>query len=207
MAIAGEACARARIGERIEIALIELSTLRQILQAFEGTHAPCRHEPLRPRLREPLREPQSEPQGRLAVIAPFERALPIAFENVDRPHLDAVCASIAHQLRGRIKAHRQAVEQRAGEDRGLVTLDPCRCIGEQSEARGVRVMDNEIVRQEIVIAINLKIIGLLTPESFDLSDPVPIDIRARQECEIARAQTGGKAVDYETTKSTLVGTL
>ena len=67
----------------------------------------------------------------------FERALPRAHRDVDRPHLDAVLARIAHQLRRRVEAHRLGVEQAAQERIGVVALDPAADVGEQREAGGV----------------------------------------------------------------------
>ena len=50
-------------------------------------------------------------------------------------HLNSVFCSIAHDLRRCIKAHRLRVEQRAGERRWEVTLEPARDIDEMREAR------------------------------------------------------------------------
>jgi hypothetical protein len=36
----------------------------------------------------------------------------------DGAHLDAVLAGVAHDLGGRVEAHRLGVQQRAGEDAG-----------------------------------------------------------------------------------------
>ena len=52
-------------------------------------------------------------------------------------HLDAMLDGIADDLRRGIKAHRLAVEQRAGEHIGVVALEPARDIDEQREGGGV----------------------------------------------------------------------
>ncbi len=57
-----------------------------------------------------------------SLFAPLERALDTTRLHSHRPHFNAMLARIPHELRGRIEAHRQAVEQRAGERRRLVTL-------------------------------------------------------------------------------------
>ena len=61
--------------------------------------------------------------------------------HVDRPHLDAVLARVAHQLRRRVEAHRLAVEQRREEGVGVVALDPAADVGEQREAGGVALRE------------------------------------------------------------------
>ena len=48
-------------------------------------------------------------------------------------------ARVAHQLRRRIEPHGLTVEQRAGEDRGLVALEPGGVVHQQCKAHGVRL--------------------------------------------------------------------
>src|SRR5690606_20688862 len=57
---------------------------------------------------------------------------------VDRPYLDAVRARRAQQLRGRIEAHRLAIQQRAEERGRLVAFQPRRHVNKESEARRMR---------------------------------------------------------------------
>ena len=42
----------------------------------------------------------------------FQRAVPVRAVHVDGSHLDAMLLRVAHELRGRVKTHRLAVEQR-----------------------------------------------------------------------------------------------
>ena len=77
-------------------------------------------------------------RGAAAPRAPrLQRAVPVAVIDVDRAHLDAVLARVAHDLRRRVEAHRLAVEQRRGEDVGVVAFEPGRDIDEQREAGGM----------------------------------------------------------------------
>ena len=50
----------------------------------------------------------------------------------------AVTLRVLHDLRRRVEAHRLAVDQRRGERRRLVLLEPRRDVDQQREARGVR---------------------------------------------------------------------
>src|SRR5688572_11884797 len=45
-----------------------------------------------------------------------------------------MCPRIAHQLRGRVEAHRLAVEERSGEDRGVMAFHPGGGVGQQGKA-------------------------------------------------------------------------
>ena len=68
----------------------------------------------------------------------FQRAVPVAHRHVRGPHFDAVPAGVLHQLRRRVEAHRQRVEQRAGERRGLVALEPRGDVDDEGERRRMR---------------------------------------------------------------------
>src|SRR6185312_7455268 len=56
-----------------------------------------------------------------------------------RAGLDAVALRVLDDRRGAVEAHGLAVEQRAGELRRVVDLDPGRGVDEEGEARGVRL--------------------------------------------------------------------
>src|SRR3546814_3968368 len=58
---------------------------------------------------------------------------------VDRhgPHLDAMLARIADDLRGRVEAHRLRVEQRGAKDVRMMMLHPAGRIGDLRKTRGV----------------------------------------------------------------------
>ncbi len=64
-----------------------------------------------------------------------------AVVDVERQHLDAVLARVAHDLRRGVEAHRLAVQQRAGEDGRVVALEPGRDIDQQREAGGVALRE------------------------------------------------------------------
>ncbi|MNL19287.1 hypothetical protein D3C87_1404790 [compost metagenome] len=79
---------------------------------------------LGPVLPEPFDLTQTQPQGRRC-LRPLQTVVPMAVRNIDGPHLDpAYLLRLAHDLGGRIKAHRLAVQQGAGEGRRVVVLDP-----------------------------------------------------------------------------------
>ena len=50
--------------------------------------------------------PETEPQCEHAIIAIFQRVVPMAVVDIDMPHLDIMLTRIAHNLGRRIKAHR-----------------------------------------------------------------------------------------------------
>ncbi len=86
---------------------------------------------------------------------------------------------IAHELRWCIEAHGLAVEESASERGGLIAFQPRGVVRQQGEAGTVGIVDDEIVRQKIVIAVNLQVVRRLRLlECFDLNHLVPIDIRA-----------------------------
>src|SRR5688572_7954264 len=67
----------------------------------------------------------------------FQRAIPLALIDVDRPHVDPMIARIPDDLRRRVETHRLAVQQRARKHGGMVAFDPRRRVHEQRERRGV----------------------------------------------------------------------
>ena len=66
-------------------------------------------------------------------VQPFQHRLHLAQSHVDRPHLDAVRARIAHQLRPARRTQRLAVQQRDEEDIGVVALDPAARVGSSAK--------------------------------------------------------------------------
>ena len=98
---------------------------------------PCRDDPRRVLLAQPLDLAQPEPQREAAVGAAFERVVPLGMVHRDRPHLDAMFTRVAHQLGGGVEPHGLRVEQRTGEDRLMVLLQPGRDIDQPREAGGV----------------------------------------------------------------------
>ena len=84
-------------------------------------------------------------------------------------------ARVAHQLRRRVKAHGLAIDERRAKCRRLVAFQPRGGVNEEREARGVRVVHNEVIGQEIVIAFDLQIVGFSIPGCLDFHDSVPMD--------------------------------
>ena len=109
----------------------------QALDAVEAEPHGAQRAALAERARDSATRRCRRDVARCRIRLAFERALPVADAHVDRPHLDAVLARIAHQLRRRVEAHRLGVEQAAEEGVGVVALDPAADVGEQREAGGV----------------------------------------------------------------------
>ena len=63
--------------------------------------------------------------------------VPVGMIDIDRAHLDAVLAHVAHDLRRRVEAHGLRVEQRGREHVRIAALEPGRGIDQQREARGM----------------------------------------------------------------------
>ena len=61
--------------------------------------------------------------------------------HIDAAHGDPVVACVSQDLGGRVEAHRLAVEERGGEGRGMVPLQPRACVDEVREACGVRLRE------------------------------------------------------------------
>jgi len=54
----------------------------------------------------------------------LQRAVPLRAIDIDWPYLHAVLARIAHQLRGRVEAHRLRVQNGGKEYIGMVAFHP-----------------------------------------------------------------------------------
>ena len=177
-------------GERLEIAAIERGARGEILDAGEGAAAARCDQAGGAGLRQRLHHAQPEPQRRRAVGAPLERGVPAGGADVDRAHLDAVRARIAHQLRRGVEAHGLAVEQRAGEGRRLVALQPGGVVHQERETHGVRIVNNEVVRHENCdppsICRSYVVSGFQS--SSKLHDLVPVDVGVCEAREIWRVQ-------------------
>ena len=87
---------------------------------------------------------------------------------------------VLHHGRRMIEAHRPRVQQRAGEGRRVVRLQIRRGVGEEREARGVGVVDYEVVGQEVVVLLNPEIVCLPDSDLLDASHPVPVDLGCGQ---------------------------
>ena len=75
---------------------------------------------------------------RVAPVRPaFQAVVPAARMDIDRADFDPVLAGVPHDLGGGVEAHRLGVEQRAGENFGMVAFDPGGDISQKGEARGM----------------------------------------------------------------------
>src|SRR5690606_32377560 len=81
--------------------------------------------------------PEPQPQGQSAIRARLQRAIPERVIDRNRAHFDTAVAGIAHELRGGVEAHGLAVQERAGEDRLMMTLQPGRYVDQPGEAGGM----------------------------------------------------------------------
>ncbi|KOT25677.1 hypothetical protein DM52_4833 [Burkholderia mallei] len=139
-AITGKRRERVRGGERLEIAAFEARAAREFVDARKRPRRTRRADAPRGFLAQPAHERQAEPHRRPAVGRRraglrFERRFPAALRRIDRQHRHAVALRVLHELRGRIEAHRLAVQERGEKDRRLVTLEPAARISELREAR------------------------------------------------------------------------
>jgi hypothetical protein len=92
-------------------------------------------------LRQAFHQAQAEADGRLrsAAAGTQQFVIPVAVVHVHGQHREAVAARVLDQLRGRVKAHRLAVQQSHVERRRVMALQPGGDVGEQGEARRVRL--------------------------------------------------------------------
>ena len=73
----------------------------------------------------------------VAGVDVLEDVQPVGAVDVDLEHLDAMLLGVANDLGRGVKAHRLAVEEGAGEDVGVVALQPARDVDEKRERGGV----------------------------------------------------------------------
>ena len=147
-----ERAERVGVGQPLDDARRQAGAQPQI--ADRGVGRRDGHDQLRVVLAQSLDLAQAEPQRmrRADVVRHFamevvqvrgrarallQRRVPLRVIDVDRPHLDAVLAHVAHDLRRRIEAHRLRVEQRRREHVRIAALEPGRRVDQQREARGV----------------------------------------------------------------------
>src|SRR5689334_19753666 len=133
--------------------------------------------------------------------ATLERAIPIAAADADRPHLDTVVARVAHQLRWRIEPHGLAVDERTGEGRGLMALEPRGAVHEQREARGVRLgktvfaealdLAEDLPREAFVVTALAHAVDEPLLEMPEPSPPFPRGHAPAQLIRLARRETRG----------------
>ena len=155
MTIAAQGGERPCRRECLEITAIESGAFGEILHAGEGPLSARLEKPVRAGTRQRLHHAHAQSQSGLVLSTRLERAVPEAHANVYRSYLDSVRSCIPHQLRRRVEAHGLTVEKRAGESRRLMALEPRRVIYEQRETRRMRVMNDEIVSQKVMITLYL----------------------------------------------------
>ena len=129
---------RAGLGERLDVALLEVRAAHQIASDANGASRARRHDGGRRGLAQAADLPQPEAQRRRRGPR-LQRAVPGARDDAWRAHLDAVALRVLDDRRRAVEAHRLRVEQRAGELGRVVHLDRRRRVDEQREARGVRL--------------------------------------------------------------------
>ena len=140
--MAGERRERVGLGEAGEIAAVESRAMREIGDARERRRPARVDDPLRAGFRQSGDHAKAESAARRSRrprLRRLQRAVPVAHRHVDGPHVDAVPARVLHELRRRVEAHRQRVEQRAGERRGLVALEPRGDVDDERERGRMRL--------------------------------------------------------------------
>ena len=132
----------------------------------------------------------------------LERAVPAGGVDVDVAHRDAMVARVAEDLRGRVEAHRLAVEERRREGGGMVALQPGARVDEEREARRVR-FGKAVPRESLDLLEDLVREGLAVParghpgdERFaEGGDPVAVALprrdRAAQFVGLPGREAGG----------------
>ena len=68
-------------------------------------------------------------------VGGFQAVVPAARLHVGFAHFDAVGGGVLHELRGRVEAHRQAVQEPAVERARLEPLEPGGNVDQEGEAR------------------------------------------------------------------------
>jgi hypothetical protein len=131
----------------------------------------------------------------------FQRAVPVADRDVDRPDLHAVVHRIAHDLRRRVEAERLRVEQCGAERGRLVALQPRRHVHQQSEARRVALRKTVFAEALDLLVDLLGVLGgvaarqhaadQLVAERPDAALALPRGHRAPQLVGLARREAGG----------------
>ena len=85
-------------------------------------------------------KPHAQADGEMSILARrLKCAIPAARIDADRANLDTVVGSVADDLRRQVEAHGLGVEEGRAEDVGMVAFHPARGIGDEGEARRVRL--------------------------------------------------------------------
>src|SRR5207244_7976042 len=96
--------------------------------------------------------------------------------------------------RGVGEARRLGGEQRRVEGRAVVRLEVRAGVREEREAAAVRVVDDQVVGDEVVVAFDLEVVGVPYSGALDGEDAVPPDARVDQLGAPATARGRGDTV-------------
>src|SRR5439155_1271935 len=142
--------------------------------------------------------PSSTPASSRALTTPrrrsdarrsaIEHAQPRGARDVDRQDPQAVALRVLHDGRRVIEPHRLVVEKRRVKRRRIVDAQVRARVGGQREAGGVRVVDEQVVREEVVISLDREVIRFLDPDGIDGYDSIPVQIRFRQTAQLGRVE-------------------
>ena len=201
--MAGERREGVGLGEAGEIAAVEPRAVREIGHTRERRRPARVHDPLRAGFRKSGDHAKAEPQRRSLRprLRGLQRAVPVADRHVRGPHFDAVPARVLHELRRRVEAHRQRVEQRAGERRGLVALQPRGDVDEERERRRMRFRKAvfaeaqdllvDLPREALGVAARRHAVDQALLEVLEAALAPPRRHRAAQVIGLARREAGG----------------
>jgi hypothetical protein len=96
--VAGEALQRIGLGERLQVALVQRGAAREVLDVRKRAVGPCCDDALGHRVRQAADAVQAEAHRLCGLPGDrLQRALPGAHRDIDRAHLDAMLARIAHR--------------------------------------------------------------------------------------------------------------
>ena len=173
--------------ERLQFVPPELGPAREVVDGREWPRRPRPHDRTRRPLAQALHVPQPQPHHEGAVGA-LEHAQPRGARDVDRQDPQPVALRVLHDGRRVIEPHRLVVEERRVERRRMVNAQVRTRVGEQREAGGVRVVDDQVVREEVVISLDVEVIRFLDPDGIDGYDSIPVQIRFRQAAQLGRVE-------------------
>jgi hypothetical protein len=144
------------------------------------------------------REPQVDAWQYLAADAAIARA-----RELDRGPATGPLHGIPFGVKDIIDTFDMPTEYGSPIYRGTQTRNDAACVALQREAGGVRVVHHEVVREEVVIALDLQVVGLLHARVFDRGDAIPVDLPAREPGEPWILEVLTQPLDHPATKPTL----
>ena len=187
-------------GQGLEGPRVHLRPPPELVHALEPGAA-GRHQGLDGRGLEPLDLAEAEAERHAAVAEGLEGAVPIARVHVDGPDPHPVLAGVAHDLGGGVEAHRLAVEQRTGEGRRVVALDPGGHVDEEREAGGVGLGEPVVgealdlleaaEREVLVVAALAHAADERLAEAVDVAEAAEGGHGAAQPVRLGRGEAGG----------------